>query len=102
MLTYPKIRHVLSCVFATDVGLSDDAQREMLKRSLANDDWAEQFRSELLSAFSDVQTSWRDLLFNDKYEVFETDSEEVAKQFAADRLWNTVFPGRPIPHSKMR
>ncbi|HMF20073.1 MAG TPA: hypothetical protein VKE98_22895 [Gemmataceae bacterium] len=100
MLTYPKIRHVLSCIYTTDVGLSEDAQREMLKRSLVNHDWAEQFRSELVSAFSDVQTSWRDLLFNDKYEVFEADSEEIARQVAVDLLWNPVFPGTPTPVSK--
>jgi len=100
MLTYPKLRHVLSCVFAIDVGLSEDAQREMLKRSLANDDWAEQFRSELVDAFSDAETSWTELLVNDQYEVFEPPSEEVARRTAIELLWNPVFPGTPAPIPK--
>ena len=54
---------------SVDVGLSDDAKRQMLEKSLANEHWRFFFERELFKAFSDNTTSWSELLFNDIYEV---------------------------------
>ncbi|WP_143392776.1 hypothetical protein [Fimbriiglobus ruber] len=97
MIAYPKIRNILEAIFSIETGLSDDAQSAMLQRSLRNPEWRIAFQNELLSAATNPQTSWQELLSNDKYEVTDTDSELDARAIAMSLLWKTTFPDEPIP-----
>lgn len=96
MEEYPEIRYVLRA-FSVGVGLSDNAERDLLRRMLANDSWRPKFETELARAFASASTSWRELLFNEAYEVVETDSEGEARQIASELLWNETFPTRQLP-----
>jgi hypothetical protein len=97
MIDYPKIRNILSAVFSISTGLSDDAQSAMLRRSLSNPEWRTSFQKELQAAATNPQTSWVELLSNEKYEVVDADSEEEARAIAMSLLWSTTFPDDPIP-----
>jgi hypothetical protein len=97
---YPKIRQILGTTFAVDVGLSDTAQRQMPERSLANEHCRYFFESELLMAFTDPNTSWSEMLFNDIYQVYQAASEKNAREIAASLLWEPTFPGKPVPERK--
>jgi hypothetical protein len=102
MAEYPTLRSVLGGMFSIQTGLSDDAQKRMLKRSLQNTQWREDFQTELRAAATNRQTSWMELLANDKYEVCDAESEEEARRIAISLLWATTFPGQDIPeHGSM-
>jgi len=94
---FPEIRHTLAAVFAVDIGLSEVARRECLERLLQSAEWKRAFELELREAFAHTDTCWSKLLFNDRYEVVEADSETEARARAADMLWEPTFPGEPIP-----
>lgn len=94
---YPTISQILGTIFAIDVGLSDDDQRQMLERSLANEHWRFFFERELQTAFSDTTISWSDLLSNDIFEVYQADTEKNAREFAVSLLWEPTFPGKAVP-----
>jgi hypothetical protein len=95
--SYPKICQILGTVFAVDVGLSEDAKRQTLEGSLANEHWRFFFEGELKKAFSDPTASWSEMLFNDIYEVYRADSEKNARKIAASLLWEPTFPGKSVP-----
>lgn len=97
MPEYLKLRNILGAVFSVDTGLSGAAQAAMLQRSLLNSEWRTAFQQELFSAASDPQTSWLELLSNDKYEVTDADSEIEARNIAMSLLWRTTFPDQSIP-----
>ena len=97
MPEYPKLRNILGAVFSIDTGLSDTAQTAMLQRSLQNPEWRAAFQQELHSAAADPQTSWLELLSNDKYEVTDAESELEAREIAMSLLWQTTFTDQPIP-----
>ena len=97
MSYFPRIRQLLAAAFAVDVGLSEAAQRQLLERSLQNKDWRCLFEAELREAFVSRDTCWSELLYNDKYEVIEVDSETEAREIAATLLWEATFPSVPLP-----
>lgn len=84
-------------MFSVGLGLSDDAARELLEHALKNKSWRSRLEEELLAAFTDASTTWGELLCNDEYEVVEVDSDEEARQAAAEMLWTVAFPNRPLP-----
>ena len=43
-------------------------------------------KADVVGVFSDSSASWRELLFNDEYEVHEAESEEDAKAFTKEIL----------------
>jgi hypothetical protein len=94
---YPQLRNTLGTVFSVTTGLSDDAQRRMLEQVLQQPEWRKAFQEELRTAMTDSQTSWVDLLANERYEVYEADSEEDARRIAVSLLWETTFPGQSLP-----
>ena len=98
MTDFPEIRRILGAAFSIGTGLSDDASTALLKRALENKEWRERFlENELIQAFSASTTRWADLLFNDQYEVFESETEEEAREFASKILWEPTFCHEPVP-----
>lgn len=94
---YPKLQNTLGAVFSVTTGLSDDAQRRMLERALQQPEWREEFQNELRAAMTDEGTSWMELLANERYEVYEADSEVDARRIAVSLLWESTFPNEPAP-----
>jgi len=43
------------------------------------------------SAFDDETLSWKDMLLNEAYEVFDAQSEDEAKEHARRILWEPIF-----------
>ncbi len=84
-------------MFSIDTGLSEAAQTAMFQRLLQNPEWCAAFQQELYAAAADPQTSWLELLSNDKYEVTDADSEPEARGIAMSLVWQTTFSGQPIP-----
>ncbi|MEM7232321.1 MAG: hypothetical protein AAF517_09115 [Planctomycetota bacterium] len=80
---YPAIREILSAVFSVQTGLSDDAALAMYRRARESDQGLE---LELENVFKDGEVSWREMLFNSEYEVYETDSENEARAVAMELL----------------
>lgn len=97
MSKFERIRQILASAFAVDVGLSEIEQRQLLLRSLSNNQWRVEFQNELLEAFSSHETSWSNLLWNSEYEVIDTESENEARSIAATLLWEPTFPNKPLP-----
>jgi hypothetical protein len=74
--------HMLKTVFNVDSGLSEDAAIKIYRRSAESSGKLEKLKSELEQAFSDKNLSWKSLLANDDYEVFDAENEEEAKAYA--------------------
>lgn len=91
------IRNVLSTMYSTQSDRSWQEGEAALARSLRNPEWRSRLEAELVAAFSDPSTPWPELLFNDEYEVAETDTPDEARAFAAKLLWAPTFPNRPLP-----
>src|SRR5688500_7736430 len=96
MASYCRLRHVLG-LFDISVGLSDAAATGLLSRQLGVPQWRAEFVAELRAALADVATPWRNLLFNDSYEVYEFETEQEARDWVVSVLWNTACPGEPVP-----
>jgi hypothetical protein len=90
-MTY--IENLLSTVFSSDVGLSDSAISRALADIIANPDKRELYglRDELKKMLNSEQTDWINLLDNDKFEVVMTESQEEARQFIVDNVWQPLF-----------
>ena len=95
MTDYPRIIHTLQ--FFAFSGLSEQGNRELLERQLLVADWRVQIESELRQVFCDKSFQWAPCLYNSEYEVFESESEEEARDYAAEVLWNVVFPHIAVP-----
>lgn len=95
---YPLMSEMLSTLYSTDTGLERDAAKAMLQRTL-NDVFRSRIEPELQSAFVDETPSWRELLWNDEYEVYAAASEEEARLVVKELLWDVVFPDTPLPSS---
>ena len=66
-------------------------------------------KKEIEMAFSDPDLSWMTLLDNERYCVYPADSEEEAKQYIKERLWNRMAsqtqaapPPTSLPPNVMR
>lgn len=90
MTDYPNIKRVLSTVFNCEDGLSLDVAKGLYVRSQKFSPSAAEFKRELREALSDPSVSWKYLLCNDAYEVIDAESEEEARRFAVEVLWEPL------------
>jgi hypothetical protein len=102
MAEFPSIRNVLATLFDVSVGLSDEAAKQILLRQMAVPAWRDEFRKELIDAFRDPATPWRELMFNCSYEVSEFDTRLDARTHAARLLWDVACPHEPLPEERER
>lgn len=100
MNNFPEIEYILSTVFSIETGLPDDAAIAFFQRILQNHDLKRRLEQELIRAFSSSKTPWKMLLSNDRYEVFEAETDDEARNFIAKMLWEYTFPGKVIPASQ--
>lgn len=98
MRPYPTIRYVLGQHFITCHGFTLEESRDFLADELAlNKKLADDFKVEVLAAFSDDQLSWSEMLLNDEYEVAELSSEADARNYALSLLWDNAYPNESPP-----
>jgi hypothetical protein len=90
MTDYPNIRRVLATVFNCEDGLSLDVAKRLYARSVAASPAGTDLRRELAQAIEDLSVSWRQMLCNESYEVLDADSEEEARAFAIELLWEPL------------
>lgn len=90
MNRFPTLTYMLKTVFTVEAGLSEGAAIRMYVRSAKNSNEVELLKSELQAAFSDPAVSWREMLLNDEYEVYDASSEEEAIAFAKRVLWEPL------------
>jgi hypothetical protein len=83
MNDYSHVRNILACVFSVQTGLDDVAAQSAYQRAL---DFNPALKAEVQKALADADVSWKELLFNDEYEVYEAESERDAKTFACRLL----------------
>lgn len=81
---------MLSTVFSSEFGLSEDAGIRIYKRSAKTGGMESALRKELAEALESKDVSWMHLLCNDDYVVFEPSSEEEARAFARRVLWDPL------------
>lgn len=91
MSDFPQIHRVLKTFFNADDGLSEDAAIRMYQRAMASSANREALEDELSQAFKDGHVSWKKLLLNDDYEVFDAASEDEAREYAHKILWIPIF-----------
>lgn len=97
MKNYPAIRNLLISVFSVDVGFDESDELAALERVLGDPAQRAEIKEELRQLFQDELTSWIELLENDDYVVYPADSEDDAKEYVIEHLWNVVFPGEKTP-----
>lgn len=90
-MNYPAIDQVLRAIFDLNHGLSERVAVELYVYSVANRVDAEEVKRELRSAFDDSTLSWKKMLSNESYEVYDFDSEEAAREYALKILWRPLL-----------
>lgn len=90
MTEYPNIKRILSTVYNCDNGLSLDVAKRLYVRSQKTSPGAAELKRELREALNDPSVSWKYLLCNDGYEVIDVESEEEARKFAVEVLWEPI------------
>jgi hypothetical protein len=90
MITYPNIIHCLRTLFNAEDGLSEDAAQGLYMRSIESSGRKAALVQELKAALVDQSFSWKSALFNDEYEVFDAASEEEARDYARNLLWEPI------------
>lgn len=91
MSDFPQIGRVLGTFFNVDHGLSEDVAIRLFQRALASGENREALEGELNQAFADKQISWKKLLLNDDYEVFDAAPGVEAREYAHKILWVPTF-----------
>ncbi|WP_081644709.1 hypothetical protein [Arenimonas oryziterrae] len=91
MHKYPHISSALKTIFNCEDGLSVDVATALYRRNAENSGYISELKAELEAAFSDYSTSWKGALLNDAYEVFDAESEEEARDYAKQILWDPIF-----------
>jgi hypothetical protein len=86
MQPYPLIERALQTAFNAEDGLSLEVAKQLYARAVAGSPTLKNIGQELDKAFKDPSVSWRGMLRNDRYEVYDFDSEEEAKAFAYEIL----------------
>lgn len=84
-MNYPTLKNLLVSVLSVDVGLPESAEAAAITLFLQDRAVCEKLRGELL-AFDASGESWMELLDNDNYCVYPTDSEEEARQFVMEKF----------------
>lgn len=82
MIGIDSVVHMLKTVFNVDGGLSDEAAINIYRRAAQSSGKLEALREELDYALSDPSVSWKTLLANSDYEVFDAETEQQAKSHA--------------------
>lgn len=77
--------------------MEDSDQIAALERVLGDPTQRAEIKEELRQLIQDEPTSWIELLENDDYVVYPADSEDDAKEYVIEHLWNIVFPGETAP-----
>jgi len=83
MKEYPALRNILSSLFSVQTGLDDESARLAFLRAIESD---QELESEISSALIDAGIRWKEMLFNEEYEVFEAETENEARAYAAEIL----------------
>jgi hypothetical protein len=91
MSDFPQVSRVLKTFFNTEDGLSEDVAIRMYQRANASSANREAYEAELIEAFANGQVSWKNLLLNDDFEVFDAASEDEAREYARKILWVPIF-----------
>lgn len=81
-MVYPEIVKALRTCFNVENGLSIDVATRLYVRMAQTDGRVEILKKELRQAFSDSELSWRRLLCNEEYEVYDALSEDEAIEYA--------------------
>ncbi|WP_156407688.1 hypothetical protein [Achromobacter sp. Root83] len=95
MNDYSIIHGILDSVFASDLGRSEAEENALFFEMVANSEYKRKLREALISAFQNPDFSWADIL--NEYEVYPTDNELDARNYAIRFLWSPVFPHDPPP-----
>jgi hypothetical protein len=91
MRNFPNITHMLKTVFNAEDGLSEDAAIRIYQRTATSSGNLEALKRELGLAFSDYGLSWKEMLHNDDYEVFDAETENEAREHARKILWVPIY-----------
>jgi len=73
-------------MFNAEDGQSPDVSMRLYARSVAESPVRAELMAELELAFSDPSTSWRHMLCNEEYEVYDFDFEAEARAYAVKIL----------------
>jgi|JPYU01.1.fsa_nt_gi hypothetical protein len=90
MNRFENVVHMLRTVFNVDSGLSEDAAIKIYRRAAQSSGKLESLREELRQGFGDPEVSWRRLLSNEDYEVFDAETEDEARSYALRVLWEPL------------
>ncbi len=90
MHRFENVAHMLKTVFNVDSGLSEDAAIKIYRRAAESSGKLQNLREELGRGLSDPEVSWKKLLLNEGYEVFDAESEEDARRYAIRILWEPL------------
>lgn len=82
MIGIDSVVHMLKTVFNVDSGLSEEDAINIYRRSALSSGKLEVLLEELSYALSDPSISWKALLANTDYEVFDAETEQQAKSYA--------------------
>ena len=91
MKKFPNIIHTLKTLFNAEDGLSEDTSIKLYQRTTMSSGNLDVLKQELNTAFSDPTISWKSMLLNDDYEVFDAESESEAREYAKRILWEPIF-----------
>jgi hypothetical protein len=93
---YDYINYVLGTYFSMNAELTEAEAVSSLKESASqNEELFDGLRSELESAFSDENFSWKSIM--EEYDVVFINDEGAARSYAKKVLWDTLYlPGGDI------
>jgi len=91
MVNYQTLQNLLVSVMSVDVGLSEEREEAVLMTSLQKPEYRSRLKEELEEAFTDSNLSWVNLLDNERYCVFSADSEDEARNFIIERIWDKII-----------
>jgi hypothetical protein len=86
MVQLARISHVLKTVYNAEDGLPLDASKRLYVRLVRNSSAFIGLQAEIEQAISDPNVSWRSLLCNAEYEVYDAETEDEARHFAQQLL----------------
>ena len=90
MNSFENVVHMLKTVFNVDSSLSKDAAIRIYQRTAQSSGKLGRIREELGQGLNDPGVSWRTLLLNDDYEVFDAETEDEARAYAVKILWEPL------------
>jgi hypothetical protein len=90
MSEYKYLENFVCSIMSVQTGLSEEQEAEALFQSLAKPEVKERLKAELEAALGDKDFSWSHFLDNECCCVFPSASEEEAREFIVDNLWNKI------------